>query len=62
MQHMRRMCWDTKLGGVADTRVLCCPSEGPQQIGEMGRDEPSEIHQRQIHGPAPGQKNPQEPN
>lgn len=29
-------------------RDLCSPSEGPEQGREMGREEPFEIHQRQI--------------
>lgn len=31
--------------------LLCSPSEGPGQVGEMGRKDPSEIQQRQVQGP-----------
>ena len=40
---------------------VCSPSEGPQQAGEMGREEPSGIQQRQMQGPAPGEEQPQAP-
>ncbi|KAF4804281.1 hypothetical protein TURU_008902 [Turdus rufiventris] len=40
---------------------VCSPSEGPQQAGEMGREEPSGIQQRQMQGPAHGEEQPQAP-
>lgn len=27
---------------------ICCHSEGPQQVGDLGREEPTEIQQRQV--------------
>ena len=32
---------------------LCSPSEGPWQVGEMGREELSEIQQKEKEGFAP---------
>ncbi|XP_053825077.1 NADH dehydrogenase [ubiquinone] 1 alpha subcomplex assembly factor 2 isoform X1 [Vidua chalybeata] len=37
------------------------PFRGPQQAGAMGREEPSEIQQRQMQGPARGEEQPQAP-
>ncbi|TRZ14517.1 hypothetical protein HGM15179_012592 [Zosterops borbonicus] len=38
---------------------MCSPSEGPWQVGEMDRGEPSDIQQRQVQGPAPGEEQPE---
>lgn len=35
---------------------LCSPSEGPGQVGEMGKGEMSEIQQRKMQGLAPGEE------
>lgn len=37
----------------SDRNVFCIQ---PSQVGEMGREEPSEIQQRQIQGPVPGEE------
>ncbi|KAJ7399482.1 rna-directed dna polymerase from mobile element jockey-like [Pitangus sulphuratus] len=37
---------------------MCSPSEGPQQVGEMGREETSEIQQRQVQVLYLGNNNP----
>jgi len=48
---------DTKLGGVVDTPVtLCCHPARPGQAGELGREEPDGVPQRQMQGPAPGEE------
>lgn len=39
--------------------VLGSPSEGSQQVREMGKEEQSEILQRQMHSPASGEEQPQ---
>ncbi|RMC19333.1 hypothetical protein DUI87_03942 [Hirundo rustica rustica] len=39
-------------------RGPCSPSEGPRQGGEVGREELSELQQRQMQGPALGRSNP----
>jgi len=48
---------DTKLGGVVDTLEGCaaCHSARPRQAGELGGEEPDEIQQGQVQGPAHGE-------
>jgi len=52
-----------KLGGVAGIpEDLADTSEGPQQAGEMGQQEPHEVpHEGEVQSPAPGQEQPQVP-
>jgi len=52
---------DTKLGGVVDTGRLCCHSVRPGQAGKLGREEPDEVQQGQVQGPAPGEEQPHAP-
>ena len=33
----------------------------PAQAGELGREEPDEVQQGQVHAPAPGQEQPHVP-
>ena len=40
------------------TRRLCCHSARPGQVGELGAEEPDEIQQGQVQGPAPGEEQP----
>ena len=54
-------CADTKLGGAADTGRLCCHSARTGQAGELGREEPDEIQQGQVQGPAPGKEHSHAP-
>jgi len=50
---------DTELGGVADTLTGCgCHSVRPGQAGELGAEEPDEVQQGQMQGPAPGEEQP----
>lgn len=35
---------------------LCCHSVGSRQAGELGREKPLEIQQRQAQGPSPGEQ------
>ncbi|TRZ07142.1 hypothetical protein HGM15179_019963 [Zosterops borbonicus] len=42
-------------------RELCCHSQGPQQVGEVGRVDLFEVQQRQVQGPAPGEEQPHAP-
>jgi len=37
---------------------LCCHSLRPGQVGELGAEEPDEVQQGQVHGPAPGEEQP----
>jgi len=43
------------------TGRLCCHSARPGQAGELGREEPHEVQQGQLQGPAPGEEQPQAP-
>ena len=47
----------TKMGGVVDTPEGCaaCHSARPRQAGELGGEEPDEIQQGQVQGPAHGE-------
>ena len=36
-------------------------SEGDGEAGKLGREEPDEVQQRQMQGPAPGEEQPQAP-
>lgn len=48
---------NTKLGGVADTPEGCeALQEDLNSAAEIGRGEPSEIQQRQMQGPIPGEE------
>jgi len=47
---LRKFADDTKLGGAR-----------PGQAGELGREEPDEVQQRQMQGPAPGEEQPHAP-
>jgi len=44
-----------------NTRRLCCHSARPGQTGELGAEEPDEIQQGQVQGPAPGEEQPHAP-
>lgn len=37
---------------------LQCHSEGPGQAGEFGREDPPEVQQKLVQGPAPERNNP----
>jgi len=37
------------------------PAEQVQRAGELGREEPDEIQQGQVQGPAPGEEQPHAP-
>ena len=37
---------------------LCCHAVRPGQAGELGREEPDEVQQGQVQGPAPGKEQP----
>lgn len=43
--------WDKSGRSGQYSRVLCSPSEGPGQFGEMDREQPSEIQERQMQAP-----------
>jgi len=43
------------------TRRLCCHSVRPGQAGELGREEPDEVQQGQVQGPAPEEEKPNAP-
>jgi len=40
------------------TRRLCCHSVRPGQAGELGAEEPDEVQQGQMQGPASGEEQP----
>jgi len=40
------------------TRRLCCHSAWPRQAGKLGKEEPDEVQQGQMQGPAPGEEQP----
>ena len=46
---------DTKLGY---TGRLCCHPVRAGQAGELGREEPDEVQQGQVQGPAPAEEQP----
>jgi len=50
---------DTKLGGVADKPEG--HSVRPRQAGEFGVEEPDEVQQGEVQGPAPGEEQPHAP-
>jgi len=41
------------------TRSLCCHSARPGQARELGTEEPDEVQQGQVQGPAPEEEQPQ---
>jgi len=50
---------DTKLGGVADTQGGCAAIQRDQtKAGDLGAEEPDEVQQGQVQGPAPGEEQP----
>ena len=50
--YPQQVAVDTKLG------ELCCHSEGPQQAGEMGWQEPYAIQQGEVLSPALAEEQP----
>ena len=54
-----RVCWGHQTGrsGWYTGRLSCHPVR-PGQAGELGAEEPDEVQQRQVQGPAPGRNNP----
>jgi len=43
------------------TSRLCCNLVRPRQSGELGTEEPDDVQQAQVQGPAPGEKQPHAP-
>ena len=59
---LSKLTGDTQLRGVAETpRGLSSHSEGPQQAGEMDREEFHEVQQREMQSPAPREQQLQAP-
>jgi len=40
---------------------LCCHPARPAQAGELGAEEPDEVQQGHVQGPAPGEEQPHAP-
>jgi len=60
--YPQQVCWWHKSGRSGwYTRRLCCHSVKPGQAGELGREEPDEVQQGQVQGPAPGEEQPHAP-
>ena len=55
--YPQQVCWWPQAGRSGwYTGRLCCYSVRPGQAGELGREEPDEVQQGQVQGPAPGEE------